>query len=211
MYTKTLSEERLNANLLLFTEKLQKYNCYSEQMMEDMGELIKNGSYSGAERFGGAYRGALVDVTLNILCKIGFMLNERVLGMNSKNMLNFPLLCVNNDMLMRVLLLVNIAKSEIFIPNPNEWKRNNGYPYEFNDDLASNLKIGQRTLMLCNKYGIKLSEEEFEAISVVDNEDEKGIRFRSPLAAIVMSALSLTLVELHQEYRRNIDKSGVEK
>lgn len=211
MYTKTLSEERLNANFLLFVEKLQKYNCYSEKMIEDLGESIKYGSYSTMERFGGAYRGSLVEITLNVLCRIGYTINEKVFGLNQKNTLNFPNLCVNSDMLMRVLLLANIAKAEMFVPNPNEWKRNNGSPYDFNQDIRTNLKLGQRCLYLCNKYGIQLTEDEFEAISMIDDEGETGIRFRSPLASIVMVSLSLTLVEIRQRYQKDNQTEKKEK
>lgn len=208
MQRKQLTDERLNANFLTFVDKLQKYNCYSESMIKDLGESIKNGSYSTLDKFGGAYRGSLVEVTLNVLCRIGFSINSMVFGMNEKGVMNFPLMCVNNDMLMRVLLLVNISKSEMYIPNTNDWKRSNGAPYDFNENLKSSLKTGQRTLYICNKYGIRLTEEEFEAIAMVDVEDDKSARFRSPLATIVMTALSLTLVELHQRY---VKENKIEK
>lgn len=190
-----LSEERINANYLMFINKLQKYNCYSEEMMNEMGERIKNASYSLSLDFGGAYRGGLIDITLNVLCKVGYMLNNNCMGATN----GFPLLSVNNDMLMRVLLLVNIAKADMFTIQTNEYKRKNGMPYEF-VDTRTKLKIGERSLFLCQKYGIKLEEDEFEAFLSLDREDDKGERFNSPLFTMVKATKMFTLVQIHQKY-----------
>ena len=35
-----MNPEKININYLKFIEYLQKYNCYSEQMMNDLGEKI---------------------------------------------------------------------------------------------------------------------------------------------------------------------------
>jgi len=211
MYQRTLTEEHLNTNYLLFIQKLQKYNCYSDKLFEKYGEDIKYASFSTMEKFGGAYRGSLIDITLNVLCKIGYVMNEMVFGFDKNGRIKFPLMCVNSEKLMRVLLLMNIAKAEMFIPNPNDWRRNNGTPYDFNQDLATNMKLGQRCVYLCNTYGISLTEDETEAIYMIDNENDEGIRFRSPLAAIAMAAQSLTLVELRQRYLADNKKEEEEK
>ena len=206
-----ISEERLNTNYLRFVKALEKYNCYSEKLMEDYGEQIKNAPYFMSESYGGCYKGALIDVTLNILCKIGFMLNRNVLGPDDNGNIRFKNLCVNENMLMRVLLLTNISKAVLFVVNSNDWKRNNGFPYEFNQYLDSNLKTGERCAYMCQKYGIQLSEEEYEAILSSDKEDDYGERFKSPLCAIVNAAKTLTSVELRQQYIQSTRPATEEK
>ena len=158
--------EKINANYLLFVKYLEKYDCYSEDMMKEIGEKI--------------------------------------------NTVSHPNLCVNQYMLMRVLLLMNIAKAEIFEPTTEDWKVRRGIMYEF-VEMKTKMKLGQRSLYLCQKYGIKLSEEEFDAFSTIDISDETGERFLSPLYAVVKTAKMLTLIELRQEYLRSIEKNKFEK
>ncbi len=194
-----LTEEKLNANYLKFINYLQKYECYSEDMMKEIGEKIKMAPYSMERDMGGAYDGAMIDVTLNTLCKIGAQINNNALGANGGEKIAHPLLAVNNNMLMRVLLLINIAKAEMFIPNKSEWhKKNLGRMYEFAENKTK-LKLGARSLYLCQKYGIHLEEEEFEAFLSIDTADDTGERFQSPLYTVVKAAKMFTLVELRQQ------------
>jgi len=194
-----LTEEKLNANYLKFINYLQKYNCYSEDMMKELGEKIKMAPYSMERDMGGAYDGAMIDVTLNMLCKIGAQINNNAMGANGGEKIAHPLLAVNNNMLMRVLLLINIAKAEMFTPNKSEWHRKNlGRMYEFVENKTK-LKLGVRSLYLCQKYGIQLEEEEFEAFLTIDNPDDTGERFQSPLYTMVKATKMFTLVELRQK------------
>lgn len=194
-----LTEEKLNANYLKFINYLQKYNCYSEDMMKELGEKIKLAPYSMERDMGGAYDGAMIDVTLNMLCKIGAQINNNAMGANGGEKIAHPLLAVNNNMLMRVLLLINIAKAEMFTPNKSEWhKKNLGRMYEFVENKTK-LKLGARSLYLCQKYGIQLEEEEFEAFLTIDNPDDTGERFQSPLYTMVKATKMFTLVELRQK------------
>ena len=42
----TLTEEKINKNYLLWIEQLKKYNCYSEELIEEYGDKIKIASFS---------------------------------------------------------------------------------------------------------------------------------------------------------------------
>jgi len=205
-----LTPEKINANYLLFIKYLEKYNCYSEDMMKEIGEKIKIAPYSKEIEYGGAEPGSLIDVTLHKLCKIGAQINTNALGKNGGDTVSHPNLCVNQYMLMRVLLLMNIAKAEIFEPTTEDWKVRRGIMYEF-VEMKTKMKLGQRSLYLCQKYGIKLSEEEFDAFSTIDISDETGERFLSPLYAVVKTAKMLTLIELRQEYLRSIENNSFEQ
>lgn len=195
-----LKEEKINENYLLFIKYLEKYNCYSQEMDNEIGELIKRSPYSIYTMYGGAYDGGLIDITLNNLCKNGFKINENAFGRNSGDKIQNTFLYVNPSMLMRCLLLINLSKSIMFTKQHNTWKASNGQPYEFNPNLTTKLKTGERTLYLCQKYDIKLSEEEYEAISNFDNNENGGEIYQSPLSSIIKSAMLLTSVELRQKY-----------
>ena len=70
--------------------------------------------------------------------------------------------------------------------------------YEFAENKTK-LKLGARSLYLCQKYGIQLEEEEFEAFLSIDTADDTGERFQSPLYSVVKAAMMFTLVELRQQ------------
>ena len=50
------------------------------------------------------------------------------------------------------------------------------------------------------KYGITLTEEEYEAMKICDKDEEKNNSFITPLAELVKIANQLTAIEV---YRKN--------
>lgn len=195
-----LTEEKKNLNFSLWIQKLKDYGCYSETLVADMQEKLKNATFGSNLANGGCYDGSLIDVVLNNLCTIGIHINELAFGMNAKNKNNHQFLKVNKEMLMRVLLLQHIGKAEMFMPQANGWKKQNGYLYEFNSNLAAQMKLGERSAFLCMKYGIKLSEEEFEAMTIIDKKEETFNSHRNPLAELVLIVNQLTQIELQRKY-----------
>lgn len=203
-----LTVEKINLNYITFCNKLQKYNCYSEQMINDLGENLKNASFSLTSDTGSAYQGSLIDIILNHLCSIAYNINEILFGTNSK----FPNMRVNIDMLMRVLLLQHISKAEMFIDTRDKWKISKGILYDFNPDLKCTLKLGERSLFLCQKYGIELSEEEYEAVRILDKpEDDKSQYYINPLCLIVKMANHFVAVEMRQKHLNNKQKETIEE
>jgi len=197
-----LTEEKINQNYLTFIKKLETYGCYSEEMMNEIGDKVKYGTYSMQDEYGGCYAGSLVEVTLHTLCRIGYEINENAFGKNGKESFAHPLLAVNTNKLMRVLLLLNLAKAEMFVDETEQWKIKKGIMYKF-QDFETSLKLGARTLFLCQKYGIKLEEDEYEAILSIDDAEDNGARFRSPLYTLVKSVKLFTLVELRKKWEAN--------
>ena len=203
-----ITESKINANYLSYIKRLEKYNCASEKMLSEIGETLKYCPFSGRPEFGCDYKGSMIDVVLNRLCTLAYSINETSFVQKHENMR------VNVDMLMRVLLLQHISKAELFIPVSETWKIKKGLTYEFNDFLNTKLKSGQRSAYLCHKYGIPLTEEEYEAIiSIDDIDDNKGNIFMSPLAIISKTVNMIVSVELRQEWvrKRNELEIGIER
>lgn len=195
-----LTESKRNLNFSMWVKKLKDYNCYSEGLINELGDKITNASFCTNECNGGCYDGSLLDVVLNNLCVLGCHINDLALGLNSKERLNHPFLSVNKEMLMRVLLLQHIAKAEMFIPQTESWKKNKGFMYDFNGELETQLKLGERSAFLCMKYGINLSEAEFEAMTIIDKEEKVFNSHQNPLALIVKMINQLVIVELQRKY-----------
>ena len=201
-----ITEEKINKNYLLWIEYLKKYNCYSEELINDYGERIKNGAFAMTDNTGASYQGSLLNVVLTNLCVIGTHINECAFGLNDKQKEKHPYLRVDKNSLMKVLLLQHISKAEMFVPTTEQWKINKGIFYDFNTQLGTSLKLGQRSLFLCMKYGIKLTEEEYDAMGVCDKDEDKNNSYTTPLAEIVKIANQLTAIETYQKYKQTNEK-----
>lgn len=198
-----LTEEKRNLNFVLWTKKLKDYNCYSESLINELGEKLKNASFNMNEANGGCYEGSLIEVILNNLCTLGYHINELAFGLNDKGKRNHPFLNVNIEMIMRVLLLQHISKAEYFITQTENWKNNKGYLFDFNGELETQLKMGERSAFLCMKHGIQLSEIEFEAMTIVDKDDKCFNSHQNQLVVLVKTINQLVAVELQRKYDYN--------
>lgn len=200
-----LTEEKINSNFVIYCEKLKQYGCYSQRMMDEIGNSIKVASFGLDENSGSAYCGSMIDVVLTSLCVIGAHINTNAFGIGKNGKPQHPFLLVDNNSLMKVLLLQHISKSMIFVPEDNDWFVKKGKLYKFNDSLETSLKVGERSIHLCMKYGIQLSDEEFEAMRIIDRDDlDKNNAFTTPLSLLVRMANQLTTVERYRRYRKTV-------
>lgn len=206
-----LTEEKINSNYVKWVKCLEKYNCFSQTMVDDIGDKLKDAPFTLHENMGGAYQGAMIDIILNHLCSIAAHINENGLRGNEENKVNHPNLYVNKHMLMRVLLLQHISKAEMLVYQTQPWKAKNGQFYEFNQDLNTSLRTGERSLYMCQKYGIELSEEEYEAMRIIDKEEENSDMFSTPLSMIVKFANKLTTIDIRYKQLNKIKKEEKEK
>lgn len=196
-----ITEEKINRNYLLFIDYLKKYDCYSDTLIEKYGESIKVATFATNEISGGAYQGSLLDIVLNHLCVIAVHVNEGAFGTNQNNAIKHPHLYVDKNKLMKVLLLQHISKAVMFVNATEQWKINKGMLYEFNPSLLSAMKLGERSLFMCMECGITLTEEEYDAMRVLDKDEDKTNSFVTPLAELVKMANQYTVIEIYQKNR----------
>ena len=194
----TLTEEKLNKNYVLWIEQLKKYNCYSEELIEEYGDKIKIASFSLNDEKRKTYKKTIIDDDLYNLCVIANHINEHAFGTNDKGKVKHNNLYVNKSSLFKVLLLQHISKAEMFIPVTEQWKINKGILYEFNQNLMTSMKLGERSLFICSKYGIQFTEEEYAAMKVLDKDEDKTNSFITPLEQLVKISNQLTAIETYQ-------------
>lgn len=206
-----ITEEKINANFLTWQKCLEKYDCYSQSMINDIGDKIKNAPFTLHENMGGAYQGAMIDIVLNHLCKIALHINENAFKGLEENKTLHSNLYVNKHMLMRVLLLQHISKAEMFVNQTQQWKAKNGQFYDFNDTLTTKLKTGERSLYMCHKYGINLSEEEYEALCIIDKNEENGDIYSNSLSMLVKYVNKLTAIDIRSKQNKKNNKEEIEK
>lgn len=167
-----------------WVEKLKEYDLYSESMIEELGEKIQKSPFTMQLRQGGAFEGGLTYTIINKLCVVGVKLNQ-LMELN-----NMSVLTCDMRSLVRVLLIQHLAKAVMFELTTEPWKINKGDIYQFAPNTVI-MKLGERTIALCMKYGIVLTEEEMEAILLCDKEDVNTL-YASPMVNIVKSANTLT-------------------
>lgn len=190
-----ITNKEMESNFDKWIKRLQTYNCYSKELINTYGDLLKKASYGMSEDSGSAYDGSLLDIVLNKLCLYSFNINNTL----SESMK------VNKESLLKVLLLQHISKCEMFVEQTVDWQRKRGVLYEFNPEIKGQLKTGERSAYICMKYGINLTEEEYEAIRIIDKDnDDKSQYYASPLATIVKMTNLLVNADLRESYKKTI-------
>lgn len=190
-----MTEDQINKNYLTYRQLLERYKCFSPLMFDEIGEKIKRAPYSTSVDRGGCYDGGMIDVTIRILCKIGIDIAEGVFGTNpNTGRPRRKFITAPRESLIRVLLLYNISKSEIFVPKERPY---NGVRYEFSNIDSAHLNTGNRSLYLCSKYGIQLTSDEFYAIQCIGDPEPN---LHSGLATTAYTANILTNIELKELY-----------
>lgn len=178
-----LDESLINKNYGIWLVKLQENNCYSESLINNYGDLIKNASLGMNTSSGTAYKGSMINVVLRKICKYAININD-MLPENVK---------IDKKKILKICLLQHISKAVMYNELPKENYR--GDKYEFNNTLSGTLKSGERSALMCLQNGISLEDDEFDAMRVLDKDEDKSY-YNSLLGTIVKSANVLAFSEL---------------
>ena len=192
-----LSEEKIKFNYSVFISKLEKYNCLTEKLKQDdeFNNKLMNASAFVNEDSGGAYAGSLIEHA-NRVAVIAYKINESL----AKEVQISP------DSIVRVSYLFGISKAIMLEANTVEYEIKRGKLYRFANNLPA-IKGSELSIYLCNKYDIELTQEEFEAILIIDKDcDIQSKIFSSVLTNIIKSANDLAISEKKAKYKNNIVK-----
>ena len=185
-------------NFELFIEKLSTFAFERDETKEDVnieenvmekitkvfGDKLLNATYTISNDYGNAYDGSFLHILLRTLIPTALGINE-LLPENVRP---------PKETLIKVLLVHQLAKALIHVPNDNKWeieKRNMLYKYAENKPA---IKTGLYSLMLAMELGIKLTPEEAEAVTINDRslEDSQSRWHSSVLSTVVRQANELT-------------------
>ena len=179
-----LTEEMKEKNYSIFLKKLSELNIDINFMESYLGkDKIKNATFNittGGE-------GTLIHVILRMLTPNAVKIAE----------LNAPEgFEIKKDSLVKVCLLSHLSKIEMFQKGTKQGTFEYApYPY--------GMKMGLRSIALCEALNIKLTAEELEAMTILDRESEDQAKFfASPLAQIIKIANELTFLHLKLIYKR---------
>ena len=141
-----------------------------------------------------AYAGSLLE-HIKIVCEIARRNAKMISGA----------IIIDEKSIVKVALLNQIAKVLMFVPNTNDWEvKNRGKIYVF-EELKGALRCGERSTWLCTEADIKFTEEEYEAMKVLDKdlaEDNYAKLYSSPLSIVIRNANDMATLFAKEIYKK---------
>lgn len=180
-----LTKEQVTKNAKKYFSTAEKYNFMNDDLMEFLGEEFIAAPASTRTDLHNAYEGGLIDHLLTV-AKYAVGLNNLLPETDQVSM----------ESLLKVSLLHQIGKANLYVENDSQWHRERGMMYEFNDTLVS-MSVGERSIYYATNYGIKLSEEEYQAILNYDKggDDKQAKWHTSTLGIVLRQANDLAILE----------------
>ena len=178
-----LTITQLENNKKKFKETNLKYNIFTKELEEFLGEDFYTSPASSSLNMIGCYPGGLLHHIIKT-CRYTLKLNE-ILPDDLKQ----PVATI-----VKVAFLCQIGKVFMFELNPAP--SSGSKIYQFNDNIVR-LHIGERSAFYAMTYGVTLAVEEYQAIINMDKEsDDKMARyFSSPLSQIIKNGFELATME----------------
>ena len=197
-------------------EKQKNYNAYikafakcgvdASKLLEVYGEELKNATMSARADSGVAFDGSLINCVLNYLTPIACQIAD--MGKRAKNaegeIITIPFFQgIDKNSIIKVCLLQHISKILQLEPNDVQWEiEKRGILYKYKD--TNSMKTGLRSMWMATQCGIQFTEDEAEAICVIDNKlEDESVRYHaSTLATIIMKANELMYTSFKNDMKQ---------
>lgn len=169
-----------------FLEKNTLYNVLTKELLDFLGEDLMTAPASTMTSLHNAFPGGLIDHVLKTT-KYAIGINKLLPKTEQ----------VETQSIIKVCFLHQIGKTFLYKWCESEWHRTNqGKMYDFNEEMTS-MRIGERSVYYAMKYGVSLTEEEYQAIVNYDksDEDKQAKWYGSNLSTILKQANELAIIE----------------
>lgn len=179
-----------NGLIKLFGEEI------AEAIIEALGgeEKVAKAPYLNLANSGAAYDGAFIKNVIrltHLAHKINAILPEEIQA---------DIASIN-----KVCMLSQIAKVLLYEENDNRWEiANRGMIYKY-AQLNGALRVGERSTMIASNVGVKFTEEEYEAMRIMDkstDDDAYTKYFSSPLSLVIRQASEIIAISNTMEYAK---------
>lgn len=188
-----LSSQQLESNKQKFLETNEKYNIFTSDLLEFLGDGFYTAPASPMLDMYGCFPGGLLNHLIKA-CKYSIQINDLLPDVIKQN----------KESIIKCVFLSQIGKVFMFKPNPSEWHRKNlGKLYEFNDELVS-LITGERSAYYAINHGVKLQENEFQSIVNQDKDetDKMSKYYSEALTNIVKQGIELAIIDEKEHGKR---------
>lgn len=154
-----MTTEQINMEYAEFVTSLQNIGINVLEIVDEKKLYLAPAGMSADT--GNAFSGGLV-MHCNLTLKLALRLAKMISNTFS----------IDENSLIKVCLLHQIAKTEMFEANDDQYGIKRGYLYKF-ANTEGLLKVGERSLCMCTNAGIKFTPIEFEAMRILDKEGEE--------------------------------------
>jgi hypothetical protein len=193
----TLSQEQANTAWVQFYTIFDRLGLSKHYDMDKLKEELLSSPCAITEEMGTAYKGALL-MHINMVMALA----QRTMKMISGTFQ------IDEDSLLKVCCIMHLSKRHMYVENENEWEiKNRGLLFKFSKDMEGCLKGGERSALEALNNGVKLTPTEFEAIKVLDEEDNTKNPFKSILSVIVKQSNELAYAIEKERYNKIINKN----
>lgn len=180
-----LTIKKLEQNKATFIETNQKYQIMTKELEDFLGDEFYTSPASTTLTMVGCYPGGLLNHIIKA-CKYAIKVNELL----PEGVKQQP------SSIVKATFLSQIGKVYMFCLSENEAQKKRGQMYDFCDDVIR-LRVGERSIYYATKYGVQLTQEEFQAILNLDkDEDDKMAKyFSTPLTSVIKWGFELAIME----------------
>lgn len=166
----SLEKEKIVANTKKYFETATKNGFMTNELMTFLGEAFIKAPASTMESLHNAFEGGLIDHLLRVA--------QYCVKFNNSLPTDEQ---VNQESLLKVCLLHQIGKANLYTECKSDWHRKNqGKMYEFNADLTS-MRVSERSLYYAMSNGVTFTEEEYAAIIMFDKVDDKMAEYHNSI------------------------------
>jgi hypothetical protein len=163
----SLTSEKIVANTKKYFDTATKNGFMTEELMKFLGEGFIKAPASTMDSLHNAFEGGLVDHLLRVAFYAVRFNNSLP---EDKQ--------VDQKSLLKVCLLHQIGKTNLYVPTNEEWKKKSGKKYEFNNAIVS-MRVGERSLFYAMSNGVSFTEEEYSAIVMFDKTDDAMAQYHN--------------------------------
>ena len=179
-----MTQEQIVKNTKKYFETANKLGFMTEDLMKFLGPEFIAAPASSMLEFHNAFEGGLIAHLLNT-AKYAVSINNS-LPEEEK---------VNQDSLVKVCLLHQIGKANLYKTCTSKWHRENqGKMYEFNEDLVS-MRVGERSVYNAMSHGVSLTAEEFSAIIFFDKTDDRMSEYHNSMLGELLKMGSVLAIK----------------
>ncbi len=157
-----LTPERILANTKKYFDTTLKINAMNSDLMAFLGESFIAAPASHMKDYNNAFEGGLIEHLLKVT-SYAVLINKSLPEDEQ----------VDHNSLVKVCLLHQIGKANLYKPCTSDWHiKNQGKMYEFNETLVP-MRVSERSILYLMSHGVELSELEYTAILNFDKTDDK--------------------------------------
>ncbi len=185
-----LTPERIIANTKKYFDTTTKINAMNDGLMKFLGENFIKAPASNMKDYHNAFEGGLIEHLLKVT-SYAVMVNKSLPEDEQ----------VDQSSLLKVCLLHQIGKANLFKPCTSDWHiKNLGKMYEFNEELIP-MRVSERSLFYLASNGIELTEEEYSAISNFDKTDDKQAELHNSMLGDLLKMGSILAIKNEKKFK----------